>query len=179
VITLGIVSGGPESDKDEFTNTVRLLLAIIADIRGDIKNGTSFVNIVFDIEGSLNKPEFGGLKYSHFSRKEKGIVVAIGISEQETKFHDSLELAQSYIDKAISKGDEFLQSKGIYFDAEGARKILLAATSRFRSGYIPEGFKGNVDRHPFPSASSPPPHSASAAPAADRPTPDPSSPPEP
>lgn len=86
----------------------------------------AWVNPIFIVPGSIHKPDFEGFKLGHFSRKEKGQVVAIAVPQSVADGEGIAEFIGMSLREAVRLAAAQFALKGISFSTLKAEKIILA-----------------------------------------------------
>lgn len=86
----------------------------------------AWVNPIFIVPGSIHKPDFEGFRLGHFSRKEKGQVVAIAVPQSVADGEGIAEFIGMSLREAVRLAAVQFALKGISFSTLKAEKIILA-----------------------------------------------------
>jgi hypothetical protein len=128
MITLGIQLGG--STAIDCIMKAKLLMAAqtAARVRDPHFKSCSegWLNPIFIVPGSVQNPDFEGLKIGHFSKKEKGLVVAIAVPQSVADGKDMSEFIIKSLRQAVGLAAAHFATKDISFSSLKAEKIILA-----------------------------------------------------
>ena len=85
------------------------------------------VNIVYDLPGSIWRPDYTGVRDARFSRKEKKLMVQVAVEDEWIKGRDRA-VVEEYIfdtaDEAIGIAKTRFDRVGIDYDIEADRQFL-------------------------------------------------------
>jgi hypothetical protein len=92
----------------------------------------AWVNPIYIVPGSIHNPDFEGYKLGHFSKKEKGLVVAIAVPQSVADGEGIPEFIAGSLREAVRLAAAHFASKGISFSTLKAEKIILAIEAGLR-----------------------------------------------
>jgi len=124
MISIGAVIGGPECAF--FDPLIRRFMKYC---RENAKAGAPSVtvNIVYHLPGSINKPDYLGLRIGRFSTQGHCLVVQVAVEGELISSDDEATVLQ-YIydtaDEALGLAKSDLERRGVQYDLEGDRKVL-------------------------------------------------------
>jgi hypothetical protein len=131
MITLGIQSKGPElagsAIELALLNTAQTATRVRDPKYGDGQE--AWINPIYLIPGSVSKPEFEGYDIGHFSKKRKGLVIAIAVPQVVADGMGIPEFIGASLREAVRLAAAYFASKGISFSTLKAEKIILAIES--------------------------------------------------
>lgn len=124
MISVGAVVGGPECQF--FDSRVRQFMRFTKEARAATSDEAE-VNIVFHMPGSVIKPGYFGPRVGTFSRKEKAIMIQIGVEEeivQSTSDNAVKQYIYEVVDEAIGIAKSEFDRRSISYDLEKDRQLL-------------------------------------------------------
>ncbi len=89
------------------------------------------MNPVFVVPGSIQGPDFIGLRAGHFSRKVKGLVIEIAVPLPIATTDNPSGFIVEALRQAKLLAAAFFIEKGISFPTVAAEKIILAIETDF------------------------------------------------
>ncbi len=128
MITLGIQSKGPElagSAVEQALLSAAQTATRVRDLNYDNGND-AWINPIYLIPGSVSKPKFEGYDIGYFSKKEKGLVIAIAVPQSVADGVGIPEFIGTSLREAVKLAAAHFASKGISFSTLKAEKIILA-----------------------------------------------------
>lgn len=141
MISIGAVVGGPECDF--FRSHLSRLSRYCSDNR-TLGSDSGEVNVVYHLPGSIIKPDYTGLRTAKFSKKEKTLMVQVGVEEEWIASTDAdavLRYIYETVDEALGMAKGELDRRGIDYDLDADRKYL----DRWKEA---EGFGSYLDTCP-------------------------------
>ena len=124
MISIGVVTGGPEETL--FLKLIRPFMKHCRLFREGITDEAE-VNIVFDLPGSLHKPEFVGVVPDKFSKSKKTQMVKVAVEEEWMALENNEEI-ESYIhsvsDEALGVAKSQFDKKGLVYEVEKDRDVI-------------------------------------------------------
>lgn len=135
MITLGIQMGGA-TDADCLTEPFLLSAAQTASRVRDPNyddGSEAWINPIYIVPGSIHNPDFEGYKLGHFSKKEKGLVVAIAVPQSVADGEGIPEFIGTSLREAVRLAAAHFASKGISFSTLKAEKIILAIEAELKT----------------------------------------------
>ena len=131
MISIGAVYHGPELQGSEVNRlimrTSKLLKELGAAAKGD---GRPWVNAVFVVSGSLDKVDFEGLEFGDYSKRDKGVVVKIAVSEKELERGILASYLVESLHGANAMAFEFSRQKGDDFPLREAEDLVTRAAKQ-------------------------------------------------
>ena len=80
MISIGVVYGGPEQRGSALYNILSVANTVTIEVCGEPSSGkTPSVNVVFYVEGSVNAPNWDGLRDGTFSEKDMKLMVQVAV----------------------------------------------------------------------------------------------------
>ncbi|WP_147414316.1 hypothetical protein [Sphingomonas gilva] len=128
MITIGIDFGGPEHRESDVSKILIKASQVAARVRdpGYDDGQEAWINPIFVVPGTINEPDFTGHKLGHFSKKEKGLSVAIAVPQSVADGKGIQEFIGQSLREAVRLAAAYFASKGISFSTLKAEKIILA-----------------------------------------------------
>ena len=118
-ISVGIIDGGPEATGSRIDRAVLLAMNLIADEIGDPELGVDpEVNVVFHLPGSICPNEFYGIRTGRLSRKQKLLMVQVGVHEDQLEAPDAERLVWDWIREACQLAFTRFHKSGFEFDLQ-------------------------------------------------------------
>lgn len=128
MITLGVQYKGPELKGSPIFNALNQAMDIASKVREpNYKSGEeAWINPIYLVPGTVSKPTFDGYDIGHFSKKEKGLAVAIAVPQSVADGEGIPEFIGTSLREAVRLAAAHFASKGISFSTLKAEKIILA-----------------------------------------------------
>lgn len=128
MITLGAQYKGPELKGSSVFNAINQAMSIAAKVRDpNYKSGEdAWINAIYLVPGSVSQPKFNGYDIGHFSKKEKGLAIAIAVPQSVADGEGIPEFIGTSLREAVRLAAAHFASKGISFSTLKAEKIILA-----------------------------------------------------
>ena len=135
MISIGAVYHGPELQGSEVNRLIMRTSRTLKELGAAPKSdGKPWVNAVFVVSGSLDQVDFEGLEFGDYSKKDKGVVVKIAVSESVIKQGDiSLFLTES-LHGANAMAFEFFRQKGEIFPLREAEELVAKTANQLQAG---------------------------------------------
>ena len=137
MITLGIQLEGPEL-KDTLIDRA-LLLAAQTAMRVREPNykalNEGWINPIYIVPGTVSKPEFDGFELGHFSKKDRGLAVAIAVPQTFDDGNAMIEYIAYSLREATRLAAAHFASKGISLSTLKAEKIILAIETALKTEF--------------------------------------------
>jgi hypothetical protein len=136
VITIGVQYKGPELKGSSIFYALNQAMDIASRVRDqNYKSGEeAWINPIYLVPGTVSKPKFEGYDIGHFSKKDKGLVVAIAVPESVAKGNDIPKFIGTSLREAVRLAAAQFASKGISFSTLKAEKIILAIEAALQRG---------------------------------------------
>lgn len=141
MISIGAVVGGPECDF--FRSHLSRLSRFCSENRND-GSDSGETNIVYHLPGSVIKPDYTGLRTAKFSKKEKTLMIQVGVEEEwiaSTDDRTVLQYIYETADEALGIARGELARRGIDYELDADRRFL----DRWKDA---EGFGSYLDTCP-------------------------------
>lgn len=131
MISLGGRFRGPELKGSPFHQAHTATARALHELRGPLVLGSvPLVNAVFVVPGSLGDPDFDGLEYGDYSRKDKAIVVQIAVPRDVAAAGNPAEFIVGGLRGANAMAFEFFRQKGDEFPLRQAEEMVTAIAER-------------------------------------------------
>lgn len=113
------ILGGPEQVDKEFDQQITAIVRRTVSLQtAMIKPDDGILNVVFQFQGSLLRPDFAGIKVGRFVRKENRLEVKVAVSSDVICSDDFVFRYASLLKKAITEAKKVFDTKGIPFSLE-------------------------------------------------------------
>jgi len=133
MISIGAVYHGPELQGSEVNRLIMRTSKVLKELGAAAKGDTGpWVNAVFVVSGSLDKVDFEGLEFGDYSKKDKGVVVKIAVSESQIKRGDLASYLIQSLHGANAMAFEFFRQKGENFPLREAEELVARAARRLQ-----------------------------------------------
>ncbi|MFN5128425.1 MAG: hypothetical protein ACK519_00825 [Sphingomonadaceae bacterium] len=128
MITLGIQSKGPELAGSAIEQALLNAAQTATRVREpNYDDGQeAWINPIYLVPGNVSKPKFEGYDIGYFSKKEKGLAIAIAVPQSVADGEDIPEFIGTSLREAVRLAAAHFASKGISFSTLKAEKIILA-----------------------------------------------------
>lgn len=128
MILLGAHYKGPEVKGSPVFNAINHAMGVAAKVRNkDYKSGEdAWINAIYLVPGSVSKPKFDGYDIGHFSKKDKGLAIAIAVPQSVAEGEGVSEFIGRSLREAVRLAAAHFASKKISFSTLKAEKIILA-----------------------------------------------------
>ena len=131
MISIGGVFRGPELESSPFAKAHRATARALKGLRGPLTLGSApLVNAVFVVPGSQGEPDFDGLEYGDYSKKDKSIVVQIAVPRDAVTGAHSAAFIVEGLRGANAMAFEFFRQKGEEFHLREAEAMVTAIAER-------------------------------------------------
>ncbi|MGH8603929.1 MAG: hypothetical protein ACREXR_14515 [Gammaproteobacteria bacterium] len=135
MISIGAVYHGPELQGSEVNRLIMRTSKALKELGAAPKSdGRPWVNAVFVVSGSLDKVDFDGLEFGDYSKKDKGVVVKIAISEESIKRGGIASYLIESLHGANAMAFEFFRQKGENFPLREAEDLVAKAAKQLQVG---------------------------------------------
>jgi hypothetical protein len=124
MISVGAVVGGPECAF--FDARLRLFMRFVREARESAQDDSE-VNLVFHLPGSIAKPGYVGPRVAKFSRKDKTLMIQVGVEEEIIRSDsekDVLQYIYEIADEALGIAKSEFERKSMFYDLEADRQVL-------------------------------------------------------
>jgi hypothetical protein len=113
------ILGGPEQVDKEFDQQITAIVRHTVSLQTEmIKRDDGILNVIFQFQGSLFRPDFIGIKIGRFVRKENRLEVKVAVSPDVICSDDFALRYASLLKKAITEAKKVFDKKGIPFSLE-------------------------------------------------------------
>lgn len=133
MISIGAVYRGPELRGSPINRALMNAARAINDLRGPLVIGTApLVNAVFVVPGSLGSPDFDGLQFGDYSKKDKAVVVQIAVPIKALLESEVMAFIADALHGANAMAFEFFRQQGQQFPLREAERLVADLTERLR-----------------------------------------------
>lgn len=131
MISIGAVYHGPELQGSEVNRLVMQASKALKELGAAPKSdGKPWVNAVFVFPGSLDQVDFDGLAFGDYSKKHKGVVVKIAVSEGAIRRGEFASYLIESLHGANAMAFEFFRQKGENFPLREAEDLVVKTAKR-------------------------------------------------
>lgn len=125
MISIGSVFKGPELRETVFSTALRKASKVLSEKRGPLLLGEQpLVNVVFVVPGSFGIPDFKGIEYGQFSKKDRAVVVQVAVPPQIVHSETALAFIVQSLHGANAMAFEFFRQKGDEFRLRDAEELV-------------------------------------------------------
>jgi hypothetical protein len=125
MISIGSVLMGPEHQQSHAHSLVGVVMRAAEECRGSFKSDSSpAVNVVFYVPGSLDSPDWEGIRDAKFSRKRQLLMVQVAVPS----YLVSSPLLKQFLLESLHDANrvafEFFRKKGLSFPLADAEALV-------------------------------------------------------
>lgn len=125
MITVGAVYGGPEHRDSRVCAIISAVGLAATEARGPFEFGTApAVNVVYYVPGSLDRPDWTGLRDGRFSRKEQMLMVQVALPEKVVGGEGALDFAIEALYGANAIAFDVFDEKGMQYPLREAEALV-------------------------------------------------------
>ncbi|MBP7002074.1 hypothetical protein [Amaricoccus sp.] len=128
MISLGVQFGGPEHSASIINRSLITAARIAVSVRDQEYKSLNegWINPIYIVPGTVSKPDFEGCKLGHFSKKDKGLVVAIAVPQSVADGEEINSFIGLSLRNAAHIAAEYFKCNKISFSTLKAEKIILS-----------------------------------------------------
>lgn len=134
MITLGIQLKGPELGGSKIERALLITAQTAARVRDarfkSLNEG--WINPIYLVPGTVSKPDFEGYDLGHFSKKERGLAIAIAVPQSVADGEGVGEFIGTSLRETVRMAAAYFASKEISFSTLKAEKIILSIEAELR-----------------------------------------------
>jgi hypothetical protein len=133
MILVGIVFQGPELKHSRMDSALTAAMKAAQQLRGDFQVGDCpAVNVVFYVPGSVDRPDWKGLRDAKYSAPQKLVMVQIAVPDHVVTSPNVSEYIVESLHGANAVAFEFFRQRNIEFPLREAEDLVRQIKDRLK-----------------------------------------------